>query len=118
MLVIRDYSDILNAMQKVIANSLMKNLFDDHTLREVRELDNGIIIPGPSQTFLDPLRIGNMVYMDLRKKIWDKKKIVIMNKDGGYQPYDPDVLESMGWKEIRREKREQLSFHKYTNAPV
>lgn len=101
------------AVKKVIGQSLIDSVFGAHALFDVKPLkDSNIIIPSDIQKFCDPVTIGNKAFIGMIKML-NSGQTIIMNSNGGHQTYKPELLTEMGWKEISREEREELSFKKY-----
>jgi hypothetical protein len=110
MVLIENASDVYAVTKRVLGPSAAANVFHPHAFDGCKMLPNGEIIPSPTQQFYNPLTLVNKAFFHLMKEVRNKK--FIMNEKGGHQPL-LENMDEIGWKEIRREKRETLSFHQY-----
>ena len=110
MVLIENASDVYSVTKRVLGPSAAANVFHPHAFDGCKMLPNGEIIPSPTQQFYNPLTLVNKAFFHMLQNV--RKTPFIMNSKGGYQPLLED-MSTIGWKEIRREKREQLSFHEY-----
>jgi hypothetical protein len=98
------------SVRKVIGPSVTDIAFEAHSIFDVRAVkDTNLIIPSTTQRLFDPITLGNAAFIGMIK-ILNSGETVIMNSKGGYQIYKPELLTEMGWKEISREERKELSF--------
>lgn len=111
MVLIKDASDVYAVTKRILGPSAAANVFHPHAFNECKMLPNGEILPSPIQQFYNPLTLVNKAFFGLIKGV--RKTKYIMNSQGGHQPLLED-MSVMGWKEIRREQRDELVFNKLT----
>lgn len=111
MLLIETVTDVFSAIKRVLGPSAVAQITDPHSLWESQKQSDGTIIPSAQQLFCNPIYMVNSAFHNMAEGIREKKKY-IMNEKGGYQPLLDD-MDSIGWKEISREKRETITFNKY-----
>lgn len=111
MLLIENLNQGMSALKNVIGPSLLNGVLDPHALFETQKRGN-VIIPSAIQVFRNPVLIGNKVFHNMVDTLNKKKEKIIMNSKGGHQTLLPD-MGSIGWTEVRREKRNNISFNKY-----
>lgn len=111
MLLVEDVTVAMNVARKVIGPTALETALNPHALFDLRK-SGGVIIRPIVQLLYDPVGMANSVFIRMVEGL-NKKEKFLVNPKGGYQTFRPETMEEFGWKEVRREQREQLSFHKY-----
>lgn len=113
MLLVDEVSVAMNVVRKITGPAALETALNPHALFEIRKVGATTVRPAV-QWLYDPVNIANNVFMRMVTGLGKKQRFLV-NFRGGYQTFDPAIIESLGWKEVRREQREQLSFNKYEN---